>query len=49
LPNSLFRKNRSRFFSLFHKKNVTKQGDFALLRGASEVPLYNSDVSYPEY
>ena len=49
MPNSLFRKNRNRFFSLFHKKNVTKQGDFALLRGASEVPLYNSDVSYPEY
>jgi len=49
LPNSLFRKNRERLFALFHKKVETKQGDFALLRGASEVPLYNSDVSYPEY
>ena len=49
LPTSLFKKNSERFFKLFHSKHYTKQGDFALLRGSSEVPLYNSDVSYPEY
>ena len=27
----------------------TQDGDFALFMGASEVPLYSSDVGYPEY
>jgi hypothetical protein len=45
----LFQKNRTRFFSLFHKEVETKNGDFALFKGASEVPLYSSDVHYPEY
>ena len=49
LPITLFQKNRARFFSLLHSKVTTKEGDFALLRGASEVPIYNSDIAYPEY
>ena len=34
---------------MFKKAVPVKDGDFALFRGASEVPLYSSDVSYPEY
>ena len=49
LPNSLFTKNRHRFISMFKKAVPLQEGDFALFRGASEVPLYSSDVSYPEY
>ena len=49
LPNSLFRQNREKFFKLFHSKVETKEGDFCLVRGANEVPLYNSDIIYPEY
>jgi len=49
LPPSLFRKNRERFFSLFSQSVQTEKGDFALFRGASEVPMYSSDIHYPEY
>jgi len=49
LPPSLFRKNRERFFSLFSQSVQTEKGDFALFRGASEVPMYSSDIRYPEY
>jgi len=49
LPPSLFRKNRERFFSLFNDSVKTAPGDFALFRGASEVPIYSSDICYPEY
>jgi len=49
LPNSLFAKNRQQFISMFKKTVPVKEGDFALFRGASEVPLYSSDVNYPEY
>ena len=49
LPNSLFAKNRQQFISMFKKAVPVEEGDFALFRGASEVPLYSSDVSYPEY
>ena len=51
LPNSLFEKNRERFVKLF-KNDVgadkAKKG-IALFKGASEVPLYSSDIAYPEY
>ena len=50
LPNSLFAKNRARFISLFQK---SQQGQdhlsFGFFKGATEVPLYSSDVCYPEY
>lgn len=49
LPSTLFAKNRARFFKLFHESVQTKEGDFALFRGASEVPIYSSDICYPEY
>ena len=49
LPSTLFAKNRKRFLKLFHEAVKTEEGDIALFRGASEVPLYSSDVSYPEY
>ena len=49
LPPSLFQKNRNRFFDLFHQKVKTEDGDFALFKGASEVPIYSSDICYPEY
>jgi len=48
-PTTLFAKNRARFFALFHKHVETKQGDFAVFKGANEVPIYSSDISYPEY
>ena len=51
LPNSLFTKNRARFFKLF--KERIQGGDagraVALFKGATAVPLYSSDVNYPEY
>jgi hypothetical protein len=49
LPPSLFQKNRKRFFDLFSQKVKTEDGDFALFKGASEVPIYSSDICYPEY
>lgn len=49
LPSTLFAKNRARFFSLFHQSVQTKEGDFALFKGANEVPIYSSDICYPEY
>ena len=47
----MFEKNRARFFKLFKEKvNVNDQNKaVALFKGANEVPLYSSDVSYPEY
>ena len=47
--NTLFQKNRARFFQVMKEQVPTQEGDFALFKGANEVPLYSSDVSYPEY
>ena len=51
LPNSLFAKNRARFFKLFKERVKLEDGKkaVALFKGASAVPLYSSDVNYPEY
>ena len=51
LQNTLFQKNRARFFKLFKEKVTVSDENrcVALFRGASEVPLYSSDVCYPEY
>jgi len=51
LPNSLFQKNRARFCRLVKEKVQVNEenGAVALFKGASEVPLYSSDVSYPSY
>ena len=51
LPNSLFAKNRARFFKLFKEQVQVSDENraVALFKGASEVPLYSSDVSYPSY
>mmetsp|Transcript_27616 Transcript_27616/g.34278 ORF Transcript_27616/g.34278 Transcript_27616/m.34278 type:complete len:136 (-) Transcript_27616:1044-1451(-) len=51
LPNSCFQKNRARTYRLFKEKvQVSAQSSaVALFKGASEVPLYSSDVSYPSY
>jgi hypothetical protein len=32
-----------------HKHADVKEGDFAVFKGASEVPIYSSDICYPEY
>lgn len=34
---------------MFKKAASPQQGDYALFRGASEVPIYSSDCCYPEY
>jgi hypothetical protein len=50
LPNSLFAKNRARFIKLFNNATQAIQGPkFGFFKGANEVPLYSSDVCYPEY
>ena len=51
LPNTLFQKNRARFYRLFKERiQVDEQNKaVAVFKGASEVPLYSSDVSYPSY
>jgi len=49
LPATLFEKNRKRFFELFHAEVQVQEGDFALFKGASEIPIYSSDINYPEY
>ena len=51
LPNSTFVKNRARFFRLFKEKvQVNEQNKaVALFKGANEVPLHATDVSYPPY
>jgi len=50
LPLALFEKNRARFIQLFKEEiGDTASKGIALLQGASEVPLYSSDVCYPEY
>lgn|ERR1719469_229411 len=51
LPNSTFQKNRARFMSIF-KEQIPVNAEnkaVAVFKGASEVPLYSSDVSYPSY
>ena len=51
LPNSLFAKNRARFCELFQKQvecSAEKKA-FGFFKGANPVPLYSSDVDYPEY
>jgi len=51
LPNSLFKKNRARFIKLFKETvqvNDSKRA-ISVFKGANEVPLYSSDVAYPEY
>ena len=51
LPNSLFQKNRARVYSLFKQAvQVSEESRaVALFKGCSEVPLYGTDVSYPNY
>ena len=49
LPSSLFAKNRARFLALAREVLKPAKGDFALFKGASEVPIYSSDICYPEY
>jgi len=50
LPNSLFAKNRARFIKLFKEKMGNPESKrFGFFKGANEVPLYSSDVCYPEY
>ena len=54
LPQTLFQKNRNQFIKMFREAyeqaNKEKQEKpIALFKGASEVPVYSSDVTYPEY
>ena len=51
LPNTCFQKSRARCIRLFKEKvQVSEENKaVALFKGASEVPLYSSDVSYPSY
>lgn len=49
LPNSLFKKNRERFLSLFKEKVQDRTNTLALFKGIEEIPIYNSDISYPSY
>jgi hypothetical protein len=51
LPNTLFAKNRSRFVSLFKAEvgETAANKGIAVFKGATEMPLYSSDVCYPEY
>ena len=51
LPQTLFQKNRTQFIKMFKDSqgaNLPKNA-IGLFKGANEVPLYSSDVSYPEY
>jgi Xaa-Pro dipeptidase len=51
LPQTLFQKNRKQFIKMFKDSqgaNLPKHS-IALFKGANEVPLYSSDVAYPEY
>ena len=47
----MFAKNRARFFKLFKERVKVDDSNraVALFKGASAVPLYSSDVNYPEY
>lgn len=49
MPNTLFEKNRARFVKLFKEEVSTAAKGIAVFQGVSEVPLYSSDVCYPEY
>uniref|UniRef100_A0A7S3CMP7 Aminopeptidase P N-terminal domain-containing protein n=1 Tax=Strombidium rassoulzadegani TaxID=1082188 RepID=A0A7S3CMP7_9SPIT len=51
LSQTLFKKNRQQFIRMFKEALGDKQAanSLAFFKGASEVPLYSSDVSYPEY
>ena len=51
LPASLFLNNRTRVIQNVKEtlKDSLAPKSVALFRGSSEVPIYNSDVNYPEY
>ena len=49
LPNSTFQKNRARLIKLMKAKVGEENKSVAFFKGANEVPLYSSDVSYPSY
>jgi len=49
LPNSTFQKNRARLCKLMKAKIGQEKKAIAFFKGANEVPLYSSDVSYPSY
>ena len=49
LPNSTFQKNRARLIKLMKAKVGEENKAVAFFKGANEVPLYSSDVSYPSY
>ena len=49
LPNSTFQKNRARLIKLMKAKIGEQSKAIAFFKGANEVPLYSSDVSYPSY
>ena len=51
LPNSLFEKNRARFYQIFKERCQVEFNEqnkaVALFKGSSEVPLYSTDFCYP--
>jgi len=51
LPQTLFQKNRKQFIRMFKESLGDKlpKNAVGFFKGASEVPLYHSDVSYPDY
>lgn len=51
LPQTLFQKNRQQFIRMFKKQQGDKlpKNAVGFFKGSSEVPLYSSDVCYPEY
>lgn len=51
LPQTLFQKNRAQFVRMFKEQmgdNLPKHA-VGFFKGASEVPIYSSDVCYPDY
>lgn len=51
LSQTLFQKNRAQFIKFFKEATGDSLAKNAVgfFKGASEVPIYSSDVSYPEY
>ena len=51
LPGTLFQKNRTQFIKMFKERmgDSLPKNAVGFFKGASEVPMYSSDVSYPEY
>ena len=49
LSQTLFKKNRDQFIEMMLSNPKTEGQAVGFFKGASEVPIYSSDVSYPEY